>query len=58
VIISTLEIIFVHFVQKNILGYFLCLQMIEYCRLKIEYLRFACGGSIFNFQSSIPACAG
>jgi hypothetical protein len=65
---NSLAAIFVHFVAKKIgLGYFRYLQMIEYCRLKIEYLRnsvhFNKEGAkrhpqIFNLQSSIPACPG
>ena len=30
------------------MGYFPYLHMIEYCRLNIDYLRSACGGSIFK----------
>ncbi len=35
--ISTLVIIFVHFVAKKIVGYFPYFQMSEYFRLNIEY---------------------
>jgi hypothetical protein len=36
-------------VSKKIgLKYFHHLQMIEYCRLDIDYLRSACGGSIIK----------
>ena len=37
--ISTLGIIFVNLWKKIVLGYFHYLQMIEYFRLNIEYLR-------------------
>jgi hypothetical protein len=38
--------------EKNVLGYLRYLHMIEYCRLNIEYLRFACGGSVIRKTST------
>ena len=45
-LIEPLGMMFEHIVAKIVLGYFGYPQMIEYFRLKIEYLRYAIGGSI------------
>ena len=44
--LEVLEVECVHFFKKFVLGYFRHLVIIEYFRLKIEYLRFAFGAAI------------